>query len=368
MSRRNVGDDPDRTIAINSVSVTTFFLHPNFTPHFPAMPPLCTRCASTAASVQLSSGGVCLTCFCVFLQRTFRTSLGRLGAGGAPHRLALAISGGPSSSALALLHAQYISTLHHAPTNPPPPVLLLHALPVTASSHPAVSSLSSLLPCARLQLVRLDTGLQDRLAALADGTDRGVLARAAVVDALLSAAKAAGCDTLLFGTTAHRAAADVLLCVGTGRGAGARVAAATESGTRSGVRVVRPLRDVPARLVLRYARAEMGDVQFDARGAAGLMGVYKGGLGDVVEKFVEAAGEGNAASVHNVVKTGDRLREGEGEMWCEGCGGVVRRNILCHGCEEAVRRAGGRRVVTDVLSRREVGLEEMRQGIQEFLL
>lgn len=189
-----------------------------------------------------------------------------------------------------------------------------------------------------------------------------------MADALLSAATVAGCDTLLLGTAAHRAAADVLLCVGTGRGAGARVVSATEAGTRSGVRVVRPLRDVPARLVVRYARAEMECVRFDARGAAGLMGVYKEGLGDMVEKFVEAAGEGNAASVHNVVKTADRLREGEGEFWCGGCGGVVLGEGLCIGCEEAERRAGGRDIVKGVLRRREVGLGEMRKGIQEFLL
>ncbi|PXF46036.1 Cytoplasmic tRNA 2-thiolation protein 2 [Gracilariopsis chorda] len=190
----------------------------------------------------------------------------------------------------------------------------------------------------------------------------------------------------MLGTCANRAAADVLQALITGRGT-----AVPDQSARfevDGVKVLRPVRDIAVRWLVRYAYLRLPKEQF----------VYSesdAGIHDIIERFIEHAGADNAASVHNIVKTADKLNKNEGErcLLCKSvlnkvtsdeaepnCGdcqycGCSPKVGLCEGCRACVERADGEgnrvsELIEEITKkeRKRVGMESMRKQIEEFLL
>lgn len=334
------------------------------------------------------------------MTRTFKTSLGRLRAGGRPRSLAIGISGGACSAACAILLAEYIKSLVRNPNAPPPRIVLIHvSISGDDKRENVLRNLESIVPGARGVVVTVSQGVLEGVRRVKDATDRGDLLRAAVFRTLIHATREQECDTLLLGTSADRAAADVLQSVITSRGGSSRDCSASQS-VHGDVRVLRPVRDMPIRLLTRYAQIMLDGAQF-APGQVRETGIY-----DLVLRFVSRVGVENAASVHNVVRTADRLGAVEsGGNRCFLCGAFAREFAsgngddgtacgdcgdcgcgngegggtqgLCSGCMDAVlrgekRNAGNpvRRIINVVAEeeRLRVGREDMRRQIAEFLL
>lgn len=339
-------------------------------------PPPCSRCQNNPSSVHFPSTPRCIPCFTHYLTRHFKTSLNRLPPPHRTHNVTIALSGGPCSSALALLHAHYISILKRPPTTPPPKIHLLHVIPEGQSVPSVLQTVRDVMARdADVDLVveRLSGDVWEGIENVRDGSDRGMLRRMEVWKAILRGVRRIGGEVVMLGTCVERAAADVLMAMATGRGG--EVMEIVSGGGKCGLRVVRPVLDTEMRYLIRYARGMLGEgVGFVYREEDGV----SGGIRGAVERFVGEVGEGNKGSVHNVVKTVGKLGRVEGGLECKGCGGKVGEGRvglgregelweggwLCGGCAGAVKRGGGGvesvvRLMTEV---------EMREQVSEFLL
>ncbi|CAN8067405.1 unnamed protein product [Agarophyton chilense] len=323
----------------------------------------------------------CASCFTHYLQKTFKNSLGRFGGGGR-RKLAIALSGGPTSSAVGLLYAHYISTLVANPKAPEVQPVILH---VSTTEPPSVvETVVSLVPNAVLQVVSpaFDTSK------IRDGNDRIFMHQTAVLRALLEATKDHACEALILGTSASRAAADVLKALIFGRGNAVKDQSCGVVHL-DGVKVLRPVRDIPVRLLVRYAYLQLPDVCFKINEEA------KAGLHSVANRFIQHAGADNVASVHNIVRTADKLIKREGQS-CALCGSLVvvpegdytisgscechgcdcSQNIeICSACRACVNRASGENnAIQDIISeittnqKRRLAREDMRKQIEDFLI
>lgn len=367
-------------------------------------PPPCTRCGSPAF-IHIPSTPRCLSCFQQYLQRTFKSALGQLHLSGRGPPPWVCVSGGPCSSAVALLLHNYIHSLPSHPKYPTPQLHLLHILPSSSCSIPPSVQWLSQLP-----LVSLHTSILPSQSILRDPSDTSQLLRDAYLHAMIQASQG---NPILLGITASRAAVDVLTSVISARPGLVSYAAALKS-TIDEVCVAKPVRDLPTRMLIRYARVKMDGVKFSPAGM--LMGRVRAPMElerDLylrVEKFVTEVELGNPAAVHNIVKTAARLIDKEGtccmlcggkglmeeskgddscqnngEGGCGNCHGAGKRmsdleNRLCRGCQDILERAnvvGEKERVLEVIKtrenetggrRRKVGVEEMRKEIEEFLL
>lgn len=226
--------------------------------------------------------------------------------------------------------------------------------------------------------------------------------RAATLRTLAAEATRLHVDLVVLGTSATRGAADVLLNAAAGRGS-AVSSCVQGSVTIDDVRFIRPLRGVPRRLLVRFARNRLSDVVFDPDT---ILSTGPSRLHDIVDRFVDTVASDNAASVHNVVRVAERLLPMEKGLVCDVCGHVIekvagvdkdrvertngdckgcdntecRRNSrLCMGCHACAQRADQCRQDGDnpvlelaqqsyIQGRRRVTVEEMRESIQDFLL
>lgn len=340
------------------------------------MPAKCTRCGEPA---QVSSPDArCLACFRSYLRKTLKTNIGRLGAGGRPTTIAIALSGGYCSTALSLLYSHYLTTLNPNPHAPPPRIVILHAF---KEEPPAiVKKLAELLPDSTIVTKPIISDVAKALKDVKDATDVASIRHHVILQSLTEAAQENGCDKLLLGTSATRAAADVLHATITARGTLVRDAAAPR--IKSGiVEVIRPLRDIPTRQLARYAMLELPDADFLDDNVESNSGLY-----DVVSRFIGEVGVDNPASVHNIVRTAGKLLEISGDP-CDICGASVitksccgdscdgdgcgNRETLCVGCQDCVKRDKNVAQVVKFVSterRRRKAREEMRVAIQDFIL
>ena len=282
------------------------------------------------------ANGRCLDCLSTYLDRLFRVSVGRCKLVKRPAYLAVGISGGACSAALAHLAYSYIQSLSLPPSVTPPPLLLLH-VPVSNRSVLSVRAIAkSIGPGVELQVlspvedVPTDAGK--------DSADRARIRRMRVRNAVVQEAKVYGVQVVLEGACCARVAAEILCEVVEGRGSGA-AEEAQEVGFVNGMAVVRPVRDARGRHLWRYAIQKMrGDLSiFDN-------GDHEGELRMAVKKFVACTGDENSASLHNVVKTAARLSVMDGEQACQSCQREVMQegsNGICRPCAEMRRRAGG---------------------------
>lgn len=341
------------------------------------------------------------------MNRSFKTALGRAGAGGRPVATAVAISGGPASAAVAALLGAYVRSLVPNARVPPARVVLVH---VAGRGGDVVAEACRALegPGVSLVVVRVEDAEVEELAAVRDLSDRAAFARAVVRRRVLEAAKAQGCHTVLFGTTATRVAVDVIERIVTGRGRAVAAAAAPAFQEKEGLMVVRPLKDIPLRLAVRYAQIVLPELAFTAYGALTVLigpHSYRGGLYDVIERFIEEVEKDNASAVHNVARTASRLvirdqnpvcklcgefcvpscaPESKGCGACESCYCPSKNEepkyLLCYSCSEALRRASAidsseeQNPVQLIIARsmrreKEVqSREAMRESIQEYLI
>jgi Cytoplasmic tRNA 2-thiolation protein 2 len=348
------------------------------------------------------------------MRRGFKVSLGRASFTRPSAPVAVLISGGMSSAAAASLYAHYLAALPPHPTAPAPVTILVH-VPISPATSAAAASLAAHLN------FPLHSAPLPRLLAVRDASDASVLHHARVIAAARDAAILAGAKRVITGTTADRAAVDVLSRVFTGCGPAVGDAAAAELHG-----MLRPLLHVSMRNAVRYVRiVTIGGVEF-ASGATAPAG--KMNLRAILERFVEDSQDENESCIHNIVRTAGRLSPsafdapacalcglacgsnadltrmashateestasafvhnadkvepfscGEGDTGCEGCGcsdgkeGDMLSGVqLCYSCKAAVERAGGvsgggKKLLSDALGygRRR---EAMRESIQEFLL
>lgn len=321
----------------------------------------------------------CAACFKHYLHKTFKSSIGRLGGGGRK-KLAIAVSGGPVSAAVCLLYAHYISTLAPNPKASTMHTIILHVS--DESAPPVVQTLAEHIPNSTVEVVR--PAFDDKR--IRDNSDRFVIHQASILKALVDCASDNNCDGLILGTCANRAAVGVLQALITGRGTAVPdLRAVFET---DGVKVLRPVRDIAVRWLVRYAYIRLPKEQF-------VYGKSDAGIHDIIERFIEHAGADNAASVHNVVKTADKLKKNKGGrcVLCmsvvpkvssdgagEDCGdcqdcGCSQRLDLCDGCRACVERADGEsnrvsEVIEEIATkeRKRIAMENMRKQIEEFLL
>lgn len=321
---------------------------------------LCTRCKKAPARVYMPSGGRCAGCFTAYVDRSFRASLGRAGHSGG-RTLTVAVSGGPCSSALAVLAHRYLASLQRPPDTPPPSLVLVHVPPPPADvrvrqhTASAVRALAHALPGATLTVARVPASELESLASARDASDASLLARAARMRA--ARASAGGC-VLLLGTSATRAAAVVLEAVASGR--------------PPTVGNCEPVRGLPARALVRYARWMLPGVDFVSRGAGGAG--TDAPIPDAVARFVAAAADDNPASVHNVVRTAGRLVRPGGRA-CPLCGEPVGAEgegggagMVCRPCGEILRRARAKGADGPLGELVRMRAAEQRAQIGEFLL
>lgn len=227
---------------------------------------------------------------------------------------------------------------------------------------------------AQLIVERVRSAVWDGTDGVKDISDRAMLRGMEVWNTILRGVATAGDHAVMVGTCVERAAADVLTAVAMGRGG--EVPHLVQGGQKAGVTVVRPVVDVEMRHLIRYARELLGpEVPFlhgELRHAAGA------GIGGVAERFVEEVGEGNRASVHNVVRTVGKLGRLVEGMECPACGGSVGKGgagfegegeiwegaRLCGGCGRVVQRSGeGAQMVVRLMA----GVD-LRERVSEFLL
>ncbi len=268
----------------------------------------CALCED-AACVYTPNGLRCLACIRTKLAGDFRKALGRAGASGADAQLAVAVSGGWNSGALAALASRYLHSLQRPPGVLPPRLLLLHA-PAGDEALNAVQTLADELPGTDLALVAVDAPSIH----IKDRDDLSFLRAAAKNDALVKAAKNQK-RTLLWGVTATRAAARTIYATMCGRPVPPPLLGLS------------PLSDIPTRLLIRYAQNVFGEsVQFtgDARAA--------GPIAEIIDRFVGVQEVLNSNQIHNVVRTCRRLLHDVG-VACVICGAFFDDNAeLCFGC------------------------------------
>lgn len=268
------------------------------------MPPQCVKCADAAeARVHLDSGPRCLACLCSFLATKFAKALGRAAASGPRAQLAVGLSGGASSAALAYLAVAYVRGIRRRPGHAAPQVTLLHYGDGDGGgrARDAVQSICSALPGATLRV--LEPVPERDAPALRDADDLYMMRAVGRMRALRSAAEECGAKTLLLGVSATRQAELMLSGVCSGRPAVHLDGAVT------------PLSDCRVRHLVRYARHVLPDVFVNAPVRAPIV--------TVVTRFVATVERDNASAVHNVVRTAARLLVPEGPR-CALCDAPMR--------------------------------------------
>lgn len=230
----------------------------------------------------------------------FRTALGRAGCSGPQARLAVGVSGGPASAALAYLAVEYVRSIRRPPGVDAPSVVLLH-IPTGADAQAAVDGIADSIPGTELVVLPELEMLDFR-----DADDRDVIHEARKRSALARVAAHREC-TLLLGVSATRAAELVLASVVCARPEPAPGPELDEMCT-----TVEPLRDVRTRHLVRYARDVLDSVCFANP-------EVDSAIVRVVTRFVATAERDNTSAVHNVVRTAARLLDSEGVV-CTMCG------------------------------------------------
>lgn len=343
-----------------------FPARPREMPGTASAPVSCARCSAVAA-ISVSPSPLCRNCFQAHTQVSYKRALGRGHyAPRSPAPAALLVSGGPASAALALLHSEHVAALPHHPTQPARAVILVHV----ATCEAATAAVTALADRLRLPLYVVPAPARPELR---DVSDAERVYAGWVRNAGLTKARETGADVALVGTTADRAAVDVLWRVVFGCGEGVGDGAKAEGSWR-GMTVLRPLLHMELKSVVLYGRF------FGSGETCGGEGWERGGTGrglrGLLEKFVEGVQKENGSVAHNVVRTAGRLVGVSGATCCAGCGdalvsgeeceenGSAREDSgsgecarggsagddvrgesaavpLCYGCREAVRRAGG---------------------------
>jgi hypothetical protein len=363
-----------------------------------------------------------MTCFAAQLERSFKVSLGRSGfSGREQHPTAILVSGGPCSAAVAYMYARYISSLPPNPKAPDQEIVLVH---VTGADHTARLAVEALATQLNLKLSLAES---PEMPSFKDVSDGQVVFRRRLLRSALQTARTLGSSRVLLGTTADRAAVDILSCVISGCGSAVGAAGRdvwTVEPIEAGVtpqRVLRPLLHTPVRLAVRYARAAIGclrDIEHVGGASSGeqISGHSpsrivrkRPGLYDALERFVGAAQAENGACVHNVVRTASRLDGSGPSIACGLCGAAyinddsckgnpvcaenplacqeecsvlsnksscrsgsaMASEGLCYSCVGAVQRAGGRQgggAELLLVAERDARRRAMREEIREYLI
>lgn len=355
------------------------------------MPTLCSRCRSPA-KIFLSETPRCESCFEHYVHRTFKTNLGRINAGGR-RTLAVAISGGESSATAAVLLHRYHLTLCPNPSVAPARIVLIHLNNEAANDNSLrslthIQAIHDAIPNSELVIASPDSVSLDEIARIVDPSDRHELYKIELMKALATAASSAGAEGVILGTSASRAAANVLGSVTAGRGANVHSLACAESSV-NGVRFLQPLKGLSIRVLVRFARLNLSNVSFASNV------VPPRSIPLVIERFVCTVADDNPSSVHNVVRVAERLEENT-DTHCVLCGklflvlrcgpnnnrtkcdnsdscgdceenGSVAHKALCYGCKGSVDRAGGDGNPDNAVLRL-IKRGEMRKQIKDFLL
>lgn len=285
------------------------------TPETRVMSKTCCALCGDIASVYTSNGLRCLRCIRSKLAGDFRKALGRAGASGANAQLAIAVSGGWNSCALAALASEYLHSIQRPPGVLPPRLLLLH----TSAGDEAlkcVETLADTLPSTDLALVAVkmpEVTMKDR-------DDCNYLRITARNDALVTAAKSTR-RTLLWGVSATREAARIIYAILCGRPVPPPLFGLS------------PLCDIPSRLLVRYSRDFFGaKFQFFSNSKA------IGPIAEVVDRFIGVQEVTNHNQIHNIVRTCRKLLHDVG-IPCILCGTATENRLaLCCGCELIANR------------------------------
>lgn len=335
------------------------------------------------------------------MQKTFKASIGRLGAGGR-RKIAVAVSGGESSCSAAILLRDYHSTLVPNPNLETAQIVLIHVLRNVSNVlncgvescgesqdksldrvPVAIRTLHNAIPNSQMFVATLDQEGAEPFHNFHDVDDVTDLVRNAIRITVTRMATSVGCDTVIFGTSVSRTACDILQAIVSGRGTQVHKEARGIA-TLNDVNIVMPLNSVPLRLLVRFARMNFPEVDF----------IYQrvgSSLHAIVQRFVCAIGCDNPSSVHNVVRVAGRLKPNdgascfmcghavainEGEQHCDmqsedtcknddicKCNGSVK---LCFGCTRCFERSGAK-MTYDTIQKLAMR-ESMRKEIAEFLL
>lgn len=331
----------------------------------------------------------CQPCFESYVHRTFKTALGRINGGGR-RTLAVGISGGESSATAAILLYHYYRGLSPNPFVTPAKIVLIHVTSGTERDNSCnqkhIQAIHDAIPNSELIITNLDPATLHQIDRVADPSDRHRLSKLELMKTLAGAAISARAEGVILGTSATRAVANILESVASGRGTAVNDDARAEMVT-NGIRFLQPLKGLPIRVLVRFARLNLADVPFSNDA------VPPRSLPSVIERFVCTAAEDNPSSVHNIVRVAERLGENDGPQ-CVLCGNVVsfpncvssdssahcdntefRGNgdenksprIVCYGCRGCVDRAGGRQSPDNAVLEL-IKQEEMRKQIEDFLL
>lgn len=354
------------------------------------MPTACSRC-NAPAKVYLSDTPRCESCFELYLCRTFRTTLGRTNASGR-RALAVALSAGECSTSAAILLHKYHSALCPNPHALPARIVLIHVTGLSkmddsASLPEPIKAVHKAIPGSDLIIIPIDSDTSRKMDDIADLSDRHEFYRIELMKTLATTVLSTGVEGVILGTSATRAAANVLSSISSGRGAAAHDDAGVEF-SFNGVKFFQPLRGFPIRALVRFGRMVLPHVSYTSNT------VFSRSLPFVIERFVCTVADDNPSSIHNVVRVAERLSESSGvqcalcrnritlvhgskkgtaccnsrDNSCGSCpgDGLSILSKLCYACQSCVRRAGDEGSDNTVL--RLVKREEMRKQIEEFLL
>lgn len=305
---------------------------------------VCSRCGQQA-KVHIPDTPRCEACFTHYLQRTFKTAIGRLNAGGR-RTVAVGVSGGESSTAAALLLRDYHLTLTVNPKLAPARIILVHVRTHSDYSGNAteqetgqmgihdtsvIDALHAAIPTSDLVVVGMDPVDFELLCRVRDHTDRTQLKRAALFKTLARTAAQHECDTVILGSSVSRMACDVLCAIATARGSQVFDDACgalsrhpqrkeeEEEEAAANVRFVRPLGSVPIRLLVRYARMwllasslrwqSLSMQTQDTNPVVNFVHdrVPQRSIQSVAQQFICSVADDNVSSVHNVVRVSERL-------------------------------------------------------------
>lgn len=349
---------------------------------------ICSKCNQQPAKVMIATNPRCESCFKTYMFRTFKTNIGRINQGTHDEKIAVAISGGEGSAAVAILQSQYHDSLNIRPGKQRPKIVLIHVLMTDDDADVVPSSVRSIhqyIPGSELTNVAIDSTVWQSVNQIRDLSDRLQMRRQALFNALASKAEQIGCEAVVLGTSVTRSAARVLESIITARGTRVKTDASMKTDVNM-LSFIKPLSNISIRLLVRYAHIEMPHIHFIQHD------ISKNSLQHVVESFVCQVGDDNYSCVHNVVKVANRLNSNRG-VRCAICGDVVLRgdietngndvcgddcgcdgcecesgdrSALCAGCQACVHRADGVAAHNAVLKL--ANRAAMRKEIEQFLL
>jgi len=266
----------------------------------------CGKCRVSRAQVVTHGGNRCHACFDRALVYAFKTTMTRNEMAAFRVKLGVAVSGGLSSSTLALLVAQTSVVSQSVQAS----AILFHVHTGNQLEQAAISACEKLANATGLELksARLHPDTVAALSSIPDQTDRRELRRVAVMDALCDLAANNNCSRLLLGSNATRIAADVLRNVITGRGHSLVPACVAYSADvpRSGgpaVTICRPLRDISAREIVRWG-VHQGALELSGYDNPAESPMHLDGH---VERFVLHLQADRLSTANTVVKTAAKL-------------------------------------------------------------